>query len=230
MNVALIGSGSWGTAVAGLAAARAERVTMWAHSEQTAAGINGEHRNPRYLVDYKLPGNVVATTDLVQALDGAEAIIFAVPSTHLRSVCHQAAPFIAADTPVLWGPNHAEEICRGGLSAAVIASKDAQVGETFKNLLLSTAFRIYLSQDMTGVEVCGAMKNVIAIVCGISAGTGAGDNTLALIMTRGLAVISRLVRPHCHLHLGAFAQPHLWLRVCPRRVARRVSDAHAYGC
>ena len=171
MNVALIGSGSWGTAVAGLAAARAERVTMWAHSEQTAAGINGEHRNPRYLVDYVLPENVVATTDLAQALDGAEAIIFAVPSTHLRSVCHQAAPCIATDTPVLCltkgiepesgllmseviaseignearvaalsGPNHAEEICRGGLSAAVIASKDTQVGETFKGLLLSTAF------------------------------------------------------------------------------------------
>ena len=67
------------------------------------------------------------------------------------------------------------------------------MGETFKELLLSTAFRIYLSQDMTGVEVCGAMKNVIAIVCGISAGSGAGDNTLALIMTRGLAEISRLV-------------------------------------
>ena len=197
MNVALIGSGSWGTAVAGLAAARAERVTMWAHSEQTAAGINGEHRNPRYLVGYELPGNVVATTELVQALDGAEAIIFAVPSTHLRSVCHQAAPFIAADTPVLCltkgiepesgllmseviaseignearvaalsGPNHAEEICRGGLSAAVIASEDPQIGEAFKDLLLSTAFRIYLSQDMTGVEVCGAMKNVIAIVSG----------------------------------------------------------------
>ena len=73
MNVALIGSGSWGTAVAGLAAARAEHVTMWAHSEQTAAGINGEHRNPRYLVDYELPSNVVATTDLTQTLDGAEA-------------------------------------------------------------------------------------------------------------------------------------------------------------
>lgn len=73
MNVALIGSGSWGTAVAGLAAARAERVTMWAHGKQTAAGINGEHRNPRYLVDYVLPENVVATTDLAQALDGAEA-------------------------------------------------------------------------------------------------------------------------------------------------------------
>ncbi|MFQ9750625.1 MAG: NAD(P)H-dependent glycerol-3-phosphate dehydrogenase [Collinsella aerofaciens] len=268
MNVALIGSGSWGTAVAGLAAARAVRVTMWAHSEQTAASINGEHRNPRYLVGYELPDNVVATTELAQALDGADAIIFAVPSTHLRDVCHRAAPFIAANTPVLCltkgiepesgllmseviaseignearvaalsGPNHAEEICRGGLSAAVIASKDPQIGETFKDLLLSTAFRIYLSQDMTGVEVCGAMKNVIAIVCGISAGTGAGDNTLALIMTRGLAEISRLVHARggqsmtCMGLSGmgdliatctrSIRQPHLWLRVCPRRVARQ---------
>ncbi len=223
MNVALIGSGSWGTAVAGLAAARAERVTMWAHSEQTAAGINGEHRNPRYLVDYVLPENVVATTDLAQALDGVEAIIFAVPSTHLRSVCHQAAPCIATDTPVLCltkgiepesgllmseviaseignerrvaalsGPNHAEEICRGGLSAAVIASKDTQVGETFKELLLSTAFRIYLSQDMTGVEVCGAMKNVIAIGAGMSDGIGFGANARTALITRGLVEMSRL--------------------------------------
>ena len=192
MNVALIGSGSWGTAVAGLAAARAERMTMWAHSEQTAAGINGEHRNPRYLVGYELPDNVVATTELAQALDGAEAIIFAVPSTHLRGVCHQAVPFIAADTPVLCLTKGIEPES-GLLMSEVIASEDQQVGETFKELLLSTAFRIYLSQDMTGVEVCGAMKNVIAIVCGISAGSGAGDNTLALIMTRGLAEISRLV-------------------------------------
>ena len=192
MNVALIGSGSWGTAVAGLAAARAERVTMWAHSDQTAAGINGEHRNPRYLVGYELPDNVVATTELAQALDGADAIIFAVPSTHLRDVCHHAAPFIAADTPVLCLTKGIEPES-GLLMSEVIASEDPQVGEAFKDLLLSTAFRIYLSQDMTGVEVCGAMKNVIAIVCGISAGTGAGDNTLALIMTRGLAEISRLV-------------------------------------
>ena len=86
MNVALIGSGSWGTAVAGLAAARAERVTMWAHSEQTAAGINGEHRNPRYLVGYVLPENVVATTVLAQALGRAPAIIFAVPFTRQRPI------------------------------------------------------------------------------------------------------------------------------------------------
>lgn len=224
MNVALIGSGSWGTAVAGLAAARADRVRMWAHGAQTAKGINHDHRNPRYLVDYELPSNVEATVDYAVALEDADAVIFAVPSTHLRHVAHECAPYIAPDAPVLCltkgiepgsgllmseviaseiggarrvaalsGPNHAEEICRGGLSAAVIASEDDSVAQIFKDLLISRAFRVYLSHDMVGVETCGAMKNVIAIVCGIAAGSGQGDNTLALIMTRGLAEISRLV-------------------------------------
>ena len=224
MEIALVGAGSWGTAVAGLAASRADRVRMWAHGAETANGINRDHRNPRYLVDYELPRNIVATCELGRALDGADAVIFAVPSTHLRLLAHEAAPFIGSDTPVLCltkgiepgsgllmseviaselgnerrvaalsGPNHAEEICRGGLSAAVIAAQDERVGQTFKDLLISKEFRIYLSSDMVGVETCGAMKNVIAIVCGISAGSGAGDNTLALIMTRGLAEISRVV-------------------------------------
>lgn len=224
MNVALIGSGSWGTAVAGLAASRADRVRMWAHGEQTAIGINEDHRNPRYLVDYRLPLNVEATNDFSRALDGADAVIFAVPSTHLRHVAHECAPFIEPDVPILCltkgiepgsgllmseviasevanerrvaalsGPNHAEEICRGALSAAVIAAEDDSVAKVFKDLLISRAFRVYISHDMVGVETCGAMKNVIAIVCGIAAGSGQGDNTLALIMTRGLAEISRLV-------------------------------------
>ena len=224
MNVALIGSGSWGTAVAGLAAKASDRVVMWAHSEATVRGINAEHVNPRYLSDYELPANVEATASLEEALLQADAVIFAVPSVHLRGICAQAAANIAPNTPVLCltkgieadsgllmsdviaseignpdrvaalsGPNHAEEICHGGLSAAVIASRDEQVAETFKSLLITPAFRIYLSQDMIGVETCGAIKNVIAIVCGIAAGFGEGDNALALIMTRGLAEISRLV-------------------------------------
>ncbi len=224
MNVALIGSGSWGTAVAGLVAARAERVRMWAHGVQTAEGINRNHKNPRYLIDYELPANVAATVDIEQALEGADAVIFAVPSAHLRHIAHECSPFIAGDTPVLCltkgiepgsgllmseviaselgneqrvaalsGPNHAEEICRGALSAAVIAAESDDVAQVFKDLLISRAFRVYISKDMVGVETCGAMKNVIAIVCGIAAGSGQGDNTLALIMTRGLAEISRLV-------------------------------------
>ncbi len=224
MIVALIGSGSWGTAVAGLAAAKASAVNMWAHSDATAQGINESHKNPRYLSDYELPSNVSATTSLERSLEGADAVIFAVPSAHLRSIAHEAAPYIDADTPVLCltkgiepdsgllmsdvianeighaervaalsGPNHAEEICRGGLSAAVIACADEQVAAAFKELLITPEFRIYITQDMVGVEICGAVKNVIAIVCGIAAGYGRGDNTLALIMTRGLAEISRLV-------------------------------------
>ena len=220
----VVGSGSWGTAFAGLMAGQAAEVRLWCRSAEVAYAVNATRRNPRHLTGYELPGNVIATSDAAAALCAVGAVVLALPSTNLRDVCRALAPHVAPDVPVLVltkgmepgthqlmldvaaaelgraermavlsGPNHAEEICRGGLSAAVIASKDAQVGETFKNLLLSTAFRIYLSQDMTGVEVCGAMKNVIAIVCGISAGTGAGDNTLALIMTRGLAEISRLV-------------------------------------
>ena len=136
-----------------------------------------------------------------------------------------------ARVATLSGPNHAEEICRGGLSAAVIASEDPQVGETFKDLLLSTAFRIYLSQDMTGVEVCGAMKNVIAIVCGISAGSGAGDNTLALIMTRGLAEISRLVHARggqAMTCMGLAGMGDL-IATCTSEHSRNRTFAHAYG-
>ena len=224
MMIALIGSGSWGTAVAGLAAAHADSVVMWAHGDETARGINEHGRNPRYLSDYELPANIAATASIQEALKGADGVVFAVPSAHLRSVAHDAADFMDSATPVLCltkgvepgtgllmseviadeighperiaalsGPNHAEEICRGGLSAAVIASEDPAISDFFKRLLITQAFRIYVSHDMVGVETCGAMKNIIAIVCGISAGAGYGDNTLALIMTRGLAEISRVV-------------------------------------
>lgn len=220
----MIGAGSWGTAAAGLAAAKADAVRLWAHSAETVRGIDRDGVNPRYLTDYKLPDNVAATDDLSVALEGADLAIFAVPSTHLRRVAHDAAPYIGPDLPVLCltkgiepesgllmteviaeeiehperiaalsGPNHAEEICKGSLSAAVIAAEDGRIAERFKSLLISPAFRVYVSHDVVGVEVCGAMKNVMAIICGIAAGSGSGDNTLALIMTRGLAEISRLV-------------------------------------
>lgn len=224
MKIALIGAGSWGTAIAGLAAASVDSVAMWAHSAQTADGINANHVNPRYLDGYRLPNNVTASTSLQEVLDGVQGVIFAVPSTHLRAVAHEAAVFMDEDLPVLCltkgvepssgllmnevigdeaghperiaalsGPNHAEEVCRGCLSAAVIAAEDPEIAEFFKSILISQAFRVYVSPDVVGVEMCGATKNIIAIVCGISAGAGYGDNTLALIMTRGLAEISRLV-------------------------------------
>lgn len=224
MNVTVIGAGSWGTAISGVAAAHADKVTVWSHDVPSAEGINTEHRNPLYLSDYILPDNVIATGSYEAALANADAAIVVVPSPFLRATIRGAAPFIKDDLPVLCltkgieegtgklmnevvadeignpirvaalsGPNHAEEICKGSLSAAVVASQDTEVAETFKNLLISPEFRIYTSTDMVGIETCAAVKNVIAIICGIAAGSGLGDNTLALIMTRGLAEISRIV-------------------------------------
>lgn len=224
MRIALIGSGSWGTAVAGLVAAHVDEVVMWAHSQACTDGINRTHNNPRYLPDYTLPENVTATCDAVEAVTGADGVIFAVPSTHLRDVAHRCAAAIGPEFPVLCltkgieresgllmtevvaseighperiaalsGPNHAEEVCVGSLSGAVIAADEPKVAEFFKSLLISPAFRVYVTSDVIGVETCGAVKNIIAIVCGIAAGSGLGDNTLAMIMTRGLAEISRIV-------------------------------------
>ena len=224
MKVAVIGAGSWGTAIAGVAAGRADEVVLWSHDEPVPPGINEHHRNPLYLTEYTLPDNVRATGDFHEALSGADGAIVVVPSPFIRATIRQAAPEFARDLPVLVltkgiepntgklmtdvveeeignpariaalsGPNHAEEICRGTLAAAVIASEHPGVVEFFKELLISPAFRLYASSDVIGVETCGAVKNVIAIVCGIAAGSGYGDNTLALIMTRGLAEISRIV-------------------------------------
>ena len=224
MRIAVIGAGSWGTAISGVAAAKADSVIVWSHDVESTEGINERHINPLYLSDYELPHNVEATCDYQEALSGVDGAIVVVPSPFIRSTIHAAAPFIAPDLPILCltkgieehtgklmsdvvaeevgnpsrvaalsGPNHAEEICKGSLSAAVIASPEPSVAEFFRNLLISPEFRIYTSVDLVGIETCAAVKNVIAIVCGIASGAGYGDNTLALIMTRGLAEISRLV-------------------------------------
>lgn len=222
MHVSVVGTGSWGTAAAGLLAHNAEQVTLWARSAQVAQAINETHLNPRHLTDYRLPSHVIATVDIA-LLAEADAIVFAVPSSYLRAVARTAAPSVASDIPVcvltkgiepdtcalmadcvsqelgnpdriaaLSGPNHAEEICRGMVSAAVVASPNLDVATVFQQLFVSPAFRVYTSTDITGVEVCAAVKNVIAIACGVASGLGAGDNTLAVLMTRGLAEIGRI--------------------------------------
>lgn len=224
MDICVIGAGSWGTAISGVAAARADAVRVWSHDPVSAAGINERHVNPLFLPGYTLPENVTATTSFPEALAGADGVIAVVPSPFLRETMRKAAPYVPANAPVLCltkgiepdtgalmtdivsqelggphrvaalsGPNHAEEVCRGGLSAAVIASADDAPARFFRDLLISPTFRLYTSHDMVAVETCAAVKNVIAIICGIAVGAGYGDNTLAMIMTRGLAEISRLV-------------------------------------
>ncbi len=222
-KVAVIGSGSWGTAFCGLAAPHAEEIALWCRDASVAEAVNATGRNPRHLDDYDLPGNVRATADAGRALAGAELVVMALPSAHLRTTCerirddvqedslvvvltkgmeqgtHRLMLDVAADVigrpgrmAVLSGPNHAEEICRGQVSAAVVASSEPQVAARVQELVASERFRAYVSRDVVGVEVCGAVKNVVAIACGVAAGLGAGDNTLAVLMTRGIAEIGRL--------------------------------------
>ena len=222
-RVSVIGAGSWGTAMSGLVAANADEVLLWGRESEIVSAINATRKNPRYLCDYELPPNVVATDDIARATD-ADALILAIPSAYLRTVCQDCAPFVREGLPVLVlskgmelgshmlmhevvasecgglgrvaalsGPNHAEEVCKGMVSAAVIASENKDVAVLFQDVVAGPAFRVYVSDDVAGVEVCGAVKNIIAIACGVAAGLDCGDNTLAVLMTRGVAEMGRVV-------------------------------------
>lgn len=224
MRVAVIGAGSWGTALALVLAEAGHEVVLWARTPEVARAINEEHRNPRYLSDYRLPSAIRATADYACACEGAEAVVIVTPSAALRSVAADLRELIAPGTPivicskgveektgllpidtfaaelgnagrmaVLSGPTHAEEVICRKPSAAVVASADEGTALFFRDLFATRFFRTYTSDDPVGVELCAAFKNVIAIAVGISYGMGFGDNTAAMLITRGLAEMSRMV-------------------------------------
>lgn len=224
MDIAVVGAGSWGTAVARHLARQGHRVHLWAHSQVVADGINREHRNPRYLSDCDLPRGVEADTNLSRCLAAASCVVYVVPSHSLREVARASRAYLAADVPVivltkgieadtgllmtqvvaeeigfsrrvacLSGPNHAEEVSRDMPSASVIAAEGSRVAGFFQRLFHADRFRTYVSEDVVGVEICAAYKNVVAIACGMARGFGTGDNTAAVLMTRGLAEMGRLV-------------------------------------
>lgn len=224
MNVAVIGSGSWGTALAQLLATSGHHATLWARRDDVVASINDQHVNPRYLSDVTLSQNVTATTSLQACVEGAVAIVMVTPSHLIREFAKNIAPFLSPETPVvvcskgveagtgklpaeviadeignpariavLSGPNHAEEVVKGIASGTVVACEDEAVARFFQELFSTETFRVYTSDDVIGVELCAASKNVIAIAIGIAYGLGYGDNTAAMLMTRGQAEMSRLV-------------------------------------
>lgn len=224
MKAAVIGAGSWGTALAQVLGGKGLDVAMWARSAAVADGINRDHRNPRYLAESDLSDNVRCTTSAEQALSGAQAVVLVTPSRYIRSTAEMVAPFLPADVPVvvcskgveagsgllltqvvaevvgnadriavLSGPTHAEEVVEGQPSATVIAGTGEDTVLFFRDLFATEKFRTYASDDPVGVELCGAFKNVIAIAVGISYGMGYGDNTAALLITRGLAEMGRMV-------------------------------------
>lgn len=220
-KLVIIGAGSWGTALASIAAPHVETI-IWARSPIIADEISREHTNCRYLPDVALSSSLVSTTDLEAALRGAAAVLMAVPSHGTRAVLEIASPHIAPGTPVfslskgiedgtmrrmseviaemvphatpgvLTGPNLAREIALGQPAACVVASQDPAAAALVQSGLHSSTLRVYTSGDVVGSELAGATKNVIAIASGIADGLGFGENTRAAIMTRGLAEMGRL--------------------------------------
>lgn len=220
-QAAVIGGGSFGTAIASIIAANGIAIKQWMRNETVAASINEQHENPQYLPDVKLDERLQATTDLAQAISGAELIFVSVPSKSFRSVVQQIKPFLVEgqslisttkgiepdgfnlmsqvltdecpghSVAVLSGPNLAKEIGRKQLTATVVASTDGSLRTAVQESLGCEYFRVYASDDVFGVELSGALKNIYAIVSGFIAALGMGENTKSMIITRSLAEMSR---------------------------------------
>ena len=220
-KVAVVGAGSWGTAVANIVA-RHNPTVMWARSGEVVEQINERHVNERYLPDFPLTPSLTATTDLQQAAETSDIIIMAVPSHGFRAALSDLAPYLRPWAPVvslvkgleqithrrmteiidevlpghpagvLAGPNIAREVVAGYAAAAVIAMPDQHLAAQLGELFRTKLFRIYSTSDVVGVEIAGALKNVFAIAVGMGDGVGSGDNTRALVITRSLREMSRL--------------------------------------
>lgn len=224
-KVAVIGAGSWGTALANTLADAGNAVVMWARKTEVAESISVQHVNPRYLSANVLNENVSATVDLAECCNGADAIVIVTPSRLMREFAEQLNALLSDDTPivicskgveegsgllpvqvfdevlgnlnrlaVLSGPTHAEEVIKRLPAGAVIASTSNETAVYFRDLFATSYFRCYTSSDYVGVELCAAFKNVMAIAVGAAYGSGYGDNTAAMLMTRGMAEMSRLVK------------------------------------
>jgi glycerol-3-phosphate dehydrogenase (NAD(P)+) len=224
-RVAVIGAGSWGTALAIVAARNQHQVTLWAREPEIAAGINRARRNPFYLPDFELQTNIQATTSIERAVEGAHFALLVVPShamreiiTSLRTQLSSEIVLVGAAKGVengtlmrmeevvgdvlresfapryvaLSGPSFAIEVAKGDPTAIVAASRNRESGEIVQRSLSSNVFRVYTNTDVTGVELGGAVKNVVAIAAGVVRGLGFGTNAVAAVITRGLAEMTRL--------------------------------------
>lgn len=219
--VAVVGGGSWGTTVAALAAGNTPTI-LWARNDDVAREIAEQHTNTRYLDDRKLPESLRATSDIAEAVSEADVVVMGVPSHGMRGALEDAAPHIRPWVPVLSlakgleqgtrlrctevisellpghpvglmaGPNLAREVLDGMAAAAVVAMADARIAMSLQELFVSRRFRVYRNDDLLGSEIGGVLKNIIAIAAGMAEGLGVGDNTRAMVLTRGLEEMTRL--------------------------------------
>jgi glycerol-3-phosphate dehydrogenase (NAD(P)+) len=225
MRVAIMGAGSWGTALGIVAGRAAHHVRLWSRDEGITEGIRREHVNLKYLKGHRLPETVEATCDFHEALAGAEMVLLVVPSHAVRETLTAMLPhlkeemlFVSAAKGIetgtgkrvseilgetleskfeprfvsLSGPSFAKEVAEGQPTAVVAASDDAEDARTVQRELSFDNLRIYANTDVVGTEMGGAVKNVMAVAAGMVAGLGLGTNSVAALVTRGLAEMSRL--------------------------------------
>ncbi|MRG86414.1 NAD(P)H-dependent glycerol-3-phosphate dehydrogenase [Salinibacillus xinjiangensis] len=224
-KVAVLGAGSWGTALALVLGDNQHEVRLWTHRKEQAKEINETHMNERYLKGIELPKQITAYHDLQKAINDVEAIVLVVPTKAIREVCQQlkgllhhkvtlihaskgiepdslkrVSEVIEEELPkdlygevvVLSGPSHAEEVGARHPTTVTVSSTDETLAQHAQDLFINESFRVYTNPDIVGVELGGALKNIIALGAGISDGLDYGDNAKAALITRGLAEIARL--------------------------------------
>lgn len=224
-SIAVIGAGSWGTALALVLADNGHDVRLWGHKAEQIKEINEYRTNHKYLPDISLPKGITGFESLEEALLGIDTIILAVPTKAIREVINKISAIIKEphtivhvskgiepDTllrisemielempdhllnsvVVLSGPSHAEEVSLRHPTTVTVSSKKMEAAEKIQDLFINHNFRVYANPDIIGVEIGGALKNIIALAAGITDGLGYGDNAKAALMTRGLAEIARL--------------------------------------
>ncbi len=221
-KIGIIGSGSWGTALAWHLCNQGHELTLWSYLKEETEMFLQHHQNTDKLPGVLLPDTVTFTCDMEEGVKGKDLVILAVPSPAVRSTAKTMKPFVTegqivvdvakgieeatlmtmtdiieeeipqAEVAVLSGPSHAEEVGRGLPTTIVAGAHKKAIAEYVQNLCMSPVFRVYTSSDMLGIEIGAALKNVIALAAGMADGLGYGDNTKAALITRGIAEISRL--------------------------------------
>lgn len=230
-KISVIGAGSWGTALAVLLQKNGNQVTIWSILENEIAMLREHHEHLEKLPGVKIPKEVTFTSDLEAAVQGQDLLVLAVPSAYTRNTARSMAPFVKegqiivnvakgiedqtyftlseqisqeipqADVAVLSGPSHAEEVGIGLPTTVVVGAQTRKTAEYIQDLFMNDVFRVYTSPDVMGIELGGALKNVIALAAGMADGLGFGDNTKAALITRGITEISRLA-----IKMGAKAE------------------------
>ncbi|MGN0334413.1 MAG: NAD(P)H-dependent glycerol-3-phosphate dehydrogenase [Lachnospiraceae bacterium] len=221
-KIGVVGAGSWGTALAVLLCKNGHEVMLWSSRAEKAEELQKTRENKDKLPGVPFPENLTATAELGKTVAGKALVVLGVPSPYIRNTSAKMKEFVTdgqvivnvskgieertlftmtdviaeeipqANVAVLSGPSHAEEVGRGIPTTVVAGAKDRKTAEYIQNIFMNETFRVYTSPDMLGIEVGGALKNVIALAAGIADGLGYGDNTKAALITRGIAEMSRL--------------------------------------